>query len=141
MRCKEKVAACLDTQRVVETPDGLSDALVIRQPWLNLILAGKKTWEIRGRPTTKRCRILLAQSGTGKLMGSARIVDCKSIPLEDMPEFFENHRIPQSKFNIIQAYKTMFAWILTDAEIFDEPIPYKHPQGAVSWVVLPGPQV
>jgi hypothetical protein len=29
------------------------------------------------------------------------------------------------------------AWILTNPQLFAEPVPYKHPQGAVIWVNLP----
>ena len=52
-------------------------ALVVKRRWLDKILAGRKTWEIRGGPTTKRGWIHFAQSGsTGKLMGRARLVVC-----------------------------------------------------------------
>ena len=55
-------------------------ALVVKKRWLDKILAGRKTWEIRGGPTTKRGWIHFAQSGsTGKLMGRARLVNCFSI--------------------------------------------------------------
>ena len=51
--------------------------LVVKRRWLDKILAGRKTWEIRGGPTTKRGWIHFAQSGsTGKLMGRARLVVC-----------------------------------------------------------------
>ena len=40
------------------------DALIIRQPWLGLILSGKKTWEIRGSRTNKRGPIALIESGS-----------------------------------------------------------------------------
>ena len=47
-------------------------ALVVKKKWLDLILAGLKTWEIRGRPTAKRGWIHLAESQAGgKLMGRA----------------------------------------------------------------------
>ena len=55
-------------------------ALVVKRRWLDNILAGRKTWEIRGGPTTKRGWIHFAQSGsTGKLMGRARLVGCHRV--------------------------------------------------------------
>jgi hypothetical protein len=35
-------------------------ALVVKKKWLDLLLAGKKDWEIRGAKTTRRVRIHLA---------------------------------------------------------------------------------
>ena len=70
------------------------------------------------------------------LIGEARIVDCKSIPLGDMPQYFEHHRIPRSKWKVVAGYRQIFAWVLTDARFFETPVRYKHPIGAVTWVRL-----
>jgi hypothetical protein len=40
-------------------------ALVIRPYWIDLILKGKKTWEIRGSKTAIRGTITLIPSGSG----------------------------------------------------------------------------
>ena len=50
-------------------PD-LADVLLIRAPWIDLILSGEKSMEIRGRPT-QRGSIYLAQSGTGMVLSRA----------------------------------------------------------------------
>lgn len=44
-------------------------ALLIKQKWLDLILAGDKDWELRSTATRIRGRIFLAQSGTGLIKG------------------------------------------------------------------------
>ena len=47
-------------------------ALVVKKKWLDLILAGRKTWEIRGSSTSKRGWIHFAESQAGgKLRGRA----------------------------------------------------------------------
>ena len=51
------------------------NGLLIRTPWIDLILGGSKTWEIRGTRTSKRGRIGLIQSGTGAVIGVADLVD------------------------------------------------------------------
>ena len=33
--------------------------------------------------------------------------------------------------------KNLYGWYLKDAVQFDKPIPYKHPQGAQMWVIIP----
>ncbi len=37
-------------------------ALVIRSPWIDLILAGSKTWEMRTKPTSIRGRVALIKA-------------------------------------------------------------------------------
>jgi hypothetical protein len=38
--------------------------LIIRSSWVEMILAGKKTWEIRGRYTHVRGKIALIRAGS-----------------------------------------------------------------------------
>ena len=58
--------------RVKKRAGERSQALVVKKEWLDLILAGRKTWEIRGSPTGKRGWIRFAESqADGKLMGRA----------------------------------------------------------------------
>jgi hypothetical protein len=47
--------------------------LVIKSPWIEKILAGETTWEIRGRNTKLRGRIALIKSRSGKIYGTCRI--------------------------------------------------------------------
>mmetsp|Transcript_159133 Transcript_159133/g.296548 ORF Transcript_159133/g.296548 Transcript_159133/m.296548 type:complete len:718 (-) Transcript_159133:58-2211(-) len=108
-------------------------ALVVKKPWVDLILAGHKTWEIRGTSTHRRCTICLAQSGSGKLVGEVRIIDCVPLRLEDLPQHVEKHCIQD--FTIVK-YRRIYAWVLQDAVRYEEPLSYTHPQGAITWVKL-----
>ena len=45
------------------------NALVIRSPWVEIILEGKKTWEIRRGYTHVRGKIALIRSGSGMIVG------------------------------------------------------------------------
>ena len=49
--------------------------LLVRRKWIELILEGKKTWEIRGRATINRERIALCACGSSQVLGEARIID------------------------------------------------------------------
>ncbi len=108
-------------------------ALVVRQPWIDLILAGEKTWEIRGAPTHKRCHIHLAQSGTGLLFGTVRVVKCFEIKHEDLPLHVEKHCIQDCT---AVRYARVYAWVLEGAERSATPRKYTHPKGAITWVRL-----
>ena len=49
---------------------------MIRPHWIDLILKGTKTWEIRGSRTTARGTIGLIPSGSGTIVGVCEVVDC-----------------------------------------------------------------
>ena len=103
-------------------------ALVVEGEWLNLILQGHKTWEIRGTPTKKRQVIQLARSGSGLLLGQARITDCLRIDLDDMAKHNDKHCM------CYHTYPKIYAWVLKDVKKHAVPKPYKHPHGAINWV-------
>jgi len=113
--------------------------LVIRPPWINMILAGDKTWEIRGSRTAKRGRIALIKSGTKTIVGACDLVDVIG-PLS-LPDLLANqarHRIPADRLRREGTpYRNTFAWVVAQPEAFPAPVPYDHPNGAVIWVDLP----
>jgi hypothetical protein len=53
-------------------------ALVIAAPYIDYILSGAKTWEMRTRPTRVRETIGLIRKGSGQIVGVAEIVDSTS---------------------------------------------------------------
>lgn len=110
--------------------------VVIKSPWIELILSGKKSWEIRGRSTQQRGRIALIKSGSGKIFGSCRIADCVGpLPLESLKAAAEKHQIPLEQLDALPYPKT-YAWVLADVREMREPLTYAHPSGAVIWVTL-----
>jgi len=108
-------------------------ALIIKQPWIDYILEGKKTWEIRGCKTNIRGQIELIQSGSGLVVGSCNIIDCKELTLNDYSCNTDKHNISETT---TLPYKRTYAWIIANAVRFKEPRKYKHPQGAIIWVNL-----
>ena len=113
--------------------------LVIRSPWIDMILSGDKTWEIRGSRTARRGRIALIQSGTKTVVGVCDLIDVEG-PLS-MSKLLANqpkHRIPAARLRRDgMPYKRTFAWVLAHAARLPEPVAYEHPTGAVIWVDLP----
>lgn len=107
--------------------------LIIKEPWIDMILEGEKTWEIRGSNTKIRGTIALIKSGTGMVYGTVVLKNSFHITQQALDQGFKNHRIPTDK-DI--PYLKPYAWELSAPVRLDKPIPYKHPQGAVIWVNL-----
>ena len=105
--------------------------LIICPPWIELILNGEKTWEIRGANTRIRGRIALIKSGTGQVYGTVEMVDCLPLDLMSYQCHIAEHRVTE-----VQSlpYPKTFAWVLSRPVLFKQPVPYRHPQGAVIWV-------
>lgn len=113
------------------------DGLLIRAPWIDKILDGSKTWEIRGSHTYKEGRIALIESGTGTVVGLAELsgvvgpLSLKELSANWRKAGFESDghlpRLP---------YKQIFAWVLQNPKRLRQPVPYNHPPGAVIWVRL-----
>ena len=72
-------------------------ALTLKQEWIDLILTGRKTWEIRSKPIRKRERIALAESSTAVLRGDVEIVNCVRLDAQSFASSFDKHCVPQSR--------------------------------------------
>lgn len=113
-----------------------SHGLVIREPWIGLILAGAKTWELRRQPTHRRGPIALIRSGSGLVVGEAQVRAVHG-PLDapDLQRHAERHRVPEDQLLGLN-YPQVYAWELAEAVAYPTPRPYDHPRGAIIWVKL-----
>lgn len=110
--------------------------LIIRQPWIEMILAGTKTWEMRSERTALRGPVALIEKGTGLVVGTATLTD--SLPAlkpEDMGASRANHRIPAEMSGEV-GFKWFTPWVLAEVRRLTRPVPYVHRSGAVIWVEL-----
>ncbi|MGM0751652.1 MAG: ASCH domain-containing protein [Bacillota bacterium] len=109
--------------------------LIIKSPWIELILEGRKSWEIRGSNTKMRGTIALIKSGSGMVFGEVNINDSKELTLEDY-QLSRGFHCVESEASQELPYKRTYAWMLEKPKIYKKPIPYKHPMGAIIWVNL-----
>ena len=72
-------------------------ALIIKDEWLEMILSGKKTWEIRSTSTKKRERVALALSGAPLLLGDVEIVDSVKLDAATFAAETSKHGVPQHR--------------------------------------------
>lgn len=112
-------------------------ALIIDRPWIDRILAGHKTWEMRSKTVRLRGPIGLIRKGSGQVVGTAVLTDCLA-PLT--PEGFaaseRHHTIAPHEQGPAIAGNWTIPWVLADARPLAMPVRYVHRQGAVVWVNL-----
>jgi len=112
--------------------------LIIDEPWIALILLGKKTWEMRKTACHHRGRIALIRKGSGRIVGTADVID--SLQSLNTTEAYARaepqHGIPASRQERAFADGWRTPWVLANARAMGSPVAYKHPAGAVIWVNL-----
>ncbi len=112
-------------------------ALVVDEPWIGLILSGAKTWEMRTRPLRLSGRVGLIRKGSGLVVGTADVAG--SGPPLDAASYAAAepcHRIPPDRQAVALAGGWTHPWLLSGARPLASPVPYRHPRGAVIWIVL-----
>lgn len=111
------------------------DGLIIKKKWLDLIISGKKTIEIRGSNTKNQNEtIYLLESGTHRVVATAVISSTYPVSCSDWPEERDRHCVNASYAELKKRYKTPYAWVLSKIKPIEDIWYYEHPQGAVIWV-------
>lgn len=112
-------------------------ALIIREPWISLILSGEKTWEMRSTNLRHRGLIGLIRQGSGLVVGVARVTDClPALSREAYAANFVKHRIPPAEQAAAFDRGWRVPWVLSEVRALSSAVPYRHKSGAQSWVVL-----
>lgn len=110
--------------------------LIIKKKWLDLIMSGKKTLEIRGcRTSHVGEEIALLESGSQKIRGFCTIKEVMDLDKGKWEVHRDRHCVDVPWENLIKRYKTPYAWHLS-AITPKEGLTYEHPKGAVIWVNL-----
>jgi hypothetical protein len=119
------------------TESGDLSALIIREDPIRKILAGEKTWEMRSKDVKKRGTIALIKKGSGQVVGIADLVNVIG-PLsdDDMLDSIDKHQINIDRLYTGEVAKWRTAWVLDNVRPLRNPVSYKHPNGAVTWVTL-----
>ncbi|MGZ8159340.1 MAG: ASCH domain-containing protein [Methylobacter sp.] len=111
--------------------------LVIKSPYIDRILAGTKTWEMRSSTTSVRGPIALIKQGSGQVVGIANLADVKGpLSKQDKLKFIDKHQISLDQLESGETDKWDTVWVLEDAQPLIIPVRYQHPNGAVIWVKL-----
>lgn len=117
--------------------DRIEKALIVADPWISLILDGKKDWEMRTKKISIRGNIGLIKKGSGLVCGVVKLVGCGD-PLtpDEMLKQFDRHKIPAHIIESGQVASWNTPWMLQDIRRLASPVRYTHKSGAVTWVNL-----
>ena len=131
---EDQVSSKIKVEAISGVP---TKGLIIKSPYIDRILAGTKTWEMRSTNTNVRGPIALIKQGSGQIIGVANLVDVKG-PLSDQEKLdnINQHQISVERLQAGDTAKWNVAWVLESAQLLDTPINYQHPNGAVIWVNL-----
>ena len=112
-------------------------ALIIDEPWISMILEGRKTWELRKSNTRILERIGLIRKGSGTVVGEATLIAVHGpLTVTELVSHKRRHGASKAGLSSYAAGKCLFAWEFADVTRIKPPRPYAHPQGAVIWVTL-----
>lgn len=105
--------------------------LLIREPWLSMILSGEKLWEMRTRLTHVRGVIGLSCPGSNLIVGTVELVDCLGPLTEhELVKNQDKHRVPRDS----QFAKYNVAWVTQSPKRLEKPLPFIQKPGAVIWL-------
>lgn len=111
--------------------------LIIDMPWIQKILDGSKSWEMRSRATTVRGDVALIKSRSKAIFAVATLTDSQGpLDREQRLSHLDKHQIPADMIVSGAVDKWPHAWIFENVRVLQRPVPYVHPQGAVIWVNL-----
>ena len=114
----------------------ITKALIIDEPWISKILNGEKDWEMRSTNCNLRGPFGLIRKASGCVVGVAELSGVSG-PYDNqaLAQEFEHHKVGAEIYTTPN-YKWRFAWEMTGVVAFQEPVPYVHKNGAVTWVAL-----
>ena len=133
LRKEDSCEGLIESNRIFRVNVTTLSAIPIRTPWIDKILAGTKTWEIRTKNTKKIGPVALIRSGSGTVVATAFLSEVKELTAS-----FARANAGRMGMSASEAAASVgcYAWVLKDVVALKKPVPYKHPPGAVTWVRL-----
>lgn len=106
--------------------------LIIRQPYAEWIVEGKKIWEIRKSRTRIRGEVLIISGG--KALGKAELVDVLGpFTPEELAKHGDKHLVDYPFLREYSSGKPLYAWVFKNATKFERPVEVKLKKGVQVW--------
>jgi len=122
---------------LVSDNNEITTALIIDTPYIDRILSGEKTWEMRSKNCSIRGTVGLIRKGSGQVIGVVDVVDCTGpLSADDILKNQDKHRISLERLKNPEIAKWNTAWVMANPRKLPVPVTYNHPNGAVIWIKL-----
>jgi len=116
--------------------------LIIRKPWLDQVMSGEKTLEIRGSNSSHVGEpIALIEGGSSIIRGFCVLEESIYLTEDLWYKEMDNHLVDCSYYEITCTYYNPYGWRFKDVVPCSKKVKYKHPSGAVIWVNLDNVQI
>lgn len=103
----------------------VTKGLIIREPWIDMILSGEKTWEMRSSNTTFRGWFGLIREGTGTVAGVAQLIGVSGpLKISELIANIDRHRVPARAIRSEDVSSWNVAWRLGKVLRLRSPVPY-----------------
>ena len=103
---------------------------ILRRPWLDLILSGLKTLEVRSRRLASQTYLLGCR---GFIYGAVSVSDAFVVDTAKQWQAL----LPQHRWDVAQQpFRVTWAHKLSQVARANAPVPYSHPRGAIGIVIF-----
>lgn len=111
-------------------------ALIIKKEYIDLILAGKKTWEIRRFNTKIRGPVALVSRGY--IYGFAVLERTFEIDKEVLKNYSNKHRVsPEFIDTYAERNRRLYVWVFRNPLRLKKPLKISYSKGVRVWINLP----
>lgn len=108
------------------------EGLIVKSPYAELIINGKKEWELRGKsPPSQKLNKELYLLSSGNVLGKIKIITYWVATKNDLEQNIEKH---QTETLFLPKQHVTHVWQVKVMEKFEYPKKYVHPLGARVWV-------
>ncbi|RLE56346.1 MAG: RNA-binding protein [Thermoprotei archaeon] len=110
--------------------------LIVKRPYVDLILSGAKVWELRR--TYTRIRGTIALICDRAVVGLVDLIDVFKMGVDDLIEHVDKHCVPPDElYRYAGGRGELYVWVLARPRRLSKPIYFDFPRGAQVWVRLP----
>ena len=81
----------------------------------------------------------MIRSGSGTVVATANLSKVIELTADIAYKNYRKMEETRLSYDEARGYEGLYAWVLEDVVKFKNPVPYKHPFGAVTWVTLDEP--
>ena len=107
----------------------IGKGLVIKKCWIELILSGQKTWEMRSYRLTYRGWIGLVQKKTEFVYGIAHLVDVGCpLSISELIDTIDKHQIDKATI-LSDGFNYKIPWIFKDIQRLGQPVRIRKRNG------------